>query len=190
MAAWACTKRLSLESADWFSGSGFSPRARSFSNGTLPGAGTALVEINLHVLRRATGGDNVELPVAVQVCDSQVFTGHRVVVDQCHTPVVAFLVERYEELNADFDARLVHRAPANNNLVRAKADEVATCERVAVHQRSVQDMAGPQDFAVVLRGRSVRDEVCAVHGLDRGKEPFAAAQLAQPDFARSAAFGT
>src|SRR2546425_7280274 len=54
------------------------------SDGALLGAGPALVEINLHVFRRATGGNNVEFAVAVQIRERHVLAGHRVFVDQCH----------------------------------------------------------------------------------------------------------
>lgn len=42
----------------------------------------ALIEIDLHVLRRAAGGDDVEAAVAIEIGEAQVFAGHCVVIDE------------------------------------------------------------------------------------------------------------
>ena len=40
------------------------------------------VPINLHILRRASRRDDVQLPIAVEIREHEVFAGHRVVINE------------------------------------------------------------------------------------------------------------
>ena len=91
-----------------------------------------MIEIDFHILRRAAGGDDVESAIGVEISETKVFAGHRVVVHHDLLPFRTLVVERDEELDADFVAGLV-AAPTSDDLIGAQPKQIgrALCrERV------------------------------------------------------------
>ena len=93
----------------------------------LPGA---FVEIDFHVFGATAGGNDVQLSIAIEVGQAQVFARHGVVVDQRLFPIPALVVEWSKQLDAHFDVRFSHRAPADHDLIAAQTGQVSAGQGV------------------------------------------------------------
>ena len=87
-----------------------------------------------YIVRGATGGDDIELPVAIEIGEDEVFASHPAVVHRAVAPVLAFGIERGPKMHADFGFRFSHRAPADDDLIASDAEQIATGESVTIDQ--------------------------------------------------------
>src|SRR5262245_34475611 len=89
------------------------------------------IPIDLHVLGRPAGGDDVELTVPIQVRETQVLASHGVVINQSLAPGRPVLAWR-EQLDPNLHARLAHGAPAHHDLITARPRQVTACDGMTV----------------------------------------------------------
>src|SRR5580765_3457272 len=95
---------------------------------------SGFVEVDFDVFGSATGGDDVEFAIAIEISKAKVFAGHAVVIDRHLGPVHALWKQfDAEEFDADASARFVHGPPADDDLIFALAEEVTAGEGVAVN---------------------------------------------------------
>src|SRR5690349_22259887 len=87
------------------------------------------IQVNFDVFGGAPGGDNVEAAIAIQVGQAKILAGHSIVIQNCLCPIRAFLIRWREQFDADFSI-IVFSAPANDYLVEACFQQIATSERV------------------------------------------------------------
>ena len=81
----------------------------------------------------APRGDYVQLTVAIQIGQAEIFTRHCVVVHEALTPFFSFRVERCKELDSGFPFAVL-TAPTNDDLVEPYTKQIATRQRVTFFQ--------------------------------------------------------
>src|ERR1043165_1489183 len=107
-----------------------------------------LIEIVLHVFRSATGCNDVQFPVAIEVRQAKVFTGHGIVVYQRLLPMCPFRVDREKKFDPDSNTRFAHRTPAYYDLIAPRPGQIPASQSVPVHERGIEQMALPEFFPI------------------------------------------
>ena len=88
----------------------------------------AFIPVDDHVLSRATGSDEVEFAVAVEISGFDVFAGHRVVIEGVRGPSIVL-----PEVHANADLAFgVLVSPAGDDLLTRPRDELPADEGVAL----------------------------------------------------------
>ena len=141
----------------------------------------SLVKEDNQVLRLASGGDDVDFSIAVQVGDFDVFDGDLFGREPVVPPFGAGIVQRGEQFDAGHSG-VVHRSPADDDLVGADSQVIGTRQRVAVFEFVVEHFDRWPAIALLIGLRIDRADGAMLR-LDGGDEAFSIRQFSVADFA-------